>query len=510
MISVMISQSLGMLTLLSSLSNFGGGIHLAFGCSFVSNYFGVDTPFWWNPDRTSWESYQLDYCGKFCEKDGNNKNVKFIAGYNYPPCPKPQCYPCDCADDCHLYGTCCPWLDNDGNISSWSKYLHDVNALFEGREEVDFRLKSHVPPVKPPPESFSSTFSSSSQPPPSSLSTLSLLASLLGKYKCIHPPDTDPFSKDLYFMVSECPSPKLTINEGDLFNILSSSSFNGINVPEDTIRRCEHSERDSFDDITPFSNMETAITFKNYHCALCNGFDVAADIDEIEDGVERDNASETETYNQQLSVQNNTVHPWELKIICVHYQHFIEITDAFDFYIRTTDSFPQCNTSFQSHGFVDEKIQPKLCPPSWSHSTNLVGNSCEFKRPLNMYSSSTTNRSNSNTISRPDNPHWTLMCHGLKALPALEVEGYKNIFCALCNGVLPIRRIVPPDVHAFPGDTIHEISIEQSLVEKIGPWTPPIFLLFGASTRRSKMMSYPMSSPKCESDVQWRNDQVSN
>ncbi|KAK3787104.1 hypothetical protein RRG08_030267 [Elysia crispata] len=201
------------------------------------------------------------------------------------------------------------------------------------------------------------------------------------------------------------------------------------------------------DSLLLYVDVYDGLIFKNKFCALCNGYNIHKSREISWSSVD------TGTSDNKIAV------PWPLNMKCLHFQELYNITSELDF-AEAAYYYPYCSVSYNA---APSTHQPRKC---------------FYNRPENYYAY--------NSCSEPV----LRLCHDLNHR-YLTVSGYKNVFCAMCNGTMPILR-------------------KMEIISPIGSiefWnSSPLSLLLGASAsaRRFKFSE----QRECSSKYEWMDEMV--
>lgn len=428
-----------------------------------------ESKFVWNASSSSsisWQSYHIEVCRMWCDKNGQLRR-KFES-----TCALVECYQCDCHPSCYFYGTCClplpdvqaerPTLSNTiGNNGEESSstippfYLNSSasNSIINApktKDENQNKIRS---------AEFFPQFAQHIATSASSLPKYPSSIPFTGTLSCMLPPSPPFADNSHYVIVSKCPSTW----KGDL----------------ELKRNCEKpadTEMSSLDDITPYTVLDTGLTFANLHCVECHGHHhIMSPLSKLQS---------KETIIDSKDKKAPIAHAWNLKIKCKHFQFFYQLNDSYSFYKKTSLYRPDfCLVTYEKPEKASALL--KHCSP--------------WKQPL--VTPASVPPITPVSTCRLNIPEVTRLCLDLDQVLSLRVAGFKNVFCALCNGRVPEEGICP---YETPDNIIVEKHRWSSLV-------PPISLLWriGGKDLRSWDKVHANLDQKCPLKGMWANDEVS-
>ncbi|CAG5133210.1 unnamed protein product [Candidula unifasciata] len=326
-------------------------------CTIVFLRCGIihSVPVVWNATLENWMEFYKRYCGRVCK----GRVIKHVSSFD---CQTPSCFKCDCDPNCIIYGTCCPPFDSNIDM--------DINNRSSLNDSETF------PARKLPSQDrfFCSAF---------------------------------PGSDNYMYVITDCSPDYLHMAKQGQTNASLKLVDSDIET-EDSLsvsERCVHSKTDTFDDVTPYIDLQYGITFKNAFCAMCNGYVIDKKINKLI------NYSNSIKGSRQVTVVEDsttpvvgTVSAWTLSVSCHHYQQLFHITSELELFRSALElGREQCDVAYTQPKIT---ARAKQCDPKFHRVTQAT---CSSSR------SSLQGH-----------------CLGLK-YKFLRVSGGPTIFCHMCN-----------------------------------------------------------------------------
>lgn len=412
------------------------------------------------------EKAYRDNCERTCDADG----TLLLA----PKCRlvilEAFCFPCDCDDDCHMYGTCCPLdsnntqlykphgndgVDNNVDVNDYTmmvtprynlsngmtiSYLQNTSKQDQVSEDKDFHEHVNI--------SDNTTLSSNMayldvHNVQSSTNDESRTSTHLGERQTssLNPYYTVSFADRISCRV-QILSTKMKFG-----TLMVDRCFSGW-VDNETRQACESPTFDSMESIVAYSDIKSGLSFTNVYCAICNFF---------------------EPYPTGVGS-----HSWSYKIDCASYHLLYAITREVDFINAAFqincwiyDVLPeQTKDGTRTTSGNRSKLKLKRCPKFYIHQDIKV-DSCP--------------ESTDSELKR--------LCEELDSHNfGYRVRGYRNIYCAGCN-----KANLMCSIPTYGGTDAQII--------------PPIQLLFRADSALSYRRVAKTPHKKCN-DSQWETDKV--
>lgn len=456
-----------------------------------------------------------NFCGLTCYANGTLIAVpRCNAYFNL----KSYCFPCNCHDDCYLFGTCCPLESN--NTQLYRPHVKsNLELASEGENEkisIDHLVNNTV---RPSPVLSSNEYSSSSKPDemtdvyrtslssPTPLSSSSTLSDSEIPLSVSNSSNNNTMDIDFEENESDiiglglnsaivtfadrikCHAPFFTSNAkvkyGFLMVYKCSETWVENSLNNDTMQACESPTNDSFENFTPYSDTESGLTFVNAHCAICNFFD---------------------PYGMSWRFKS-----WRYRIECFSYQLLYTIIEDIAFF-KNASSDDSCLIFHDiPDGFIEDELgkagahqtggggrgggirrgkrgTKELAGDEWEKENGEQGRVLKLKTCPRLFTEPVDS-----TGSCPEgtDPELKRLCAEVDPQGfgiAYSILNYRNIYCARCHGLSTF---------------CYSSRTRPDLIRAISPFQ----LLFGLSRGGSRKRVVVVPPRKC-GDHRWENNQV--